>query len=77
MPSNFNHQMNFNIVTFYCIVDASLPLRITWTKNGRSIYSGWEDSLEVEPIDDVEERNILHGGVPSGISNLFPWNADP
>ena len=44
-------------VTFYCVVDASLPLRITWKKNGRSIR--WEDSLEVEPIDDVEMRNII------------------
>ena len=57
-PSNQTESVGSN-VTFYCVVDACLPLRITWKKNGRSIYSGWEDSLEVEPIDDVQMRNII------------------
>jgi hemicentin len=44
-------------VTFNCIVDASLPYQITWTKNGRSIEN--QESLELGPIIDVEQSNVI------------------
>jgi hemicentin len=45
-------------VTFNCTVDSSLPYRITWIKNDRIIDS-IRDSIEVEPLDDVEQSSII------------------